>query len=106
MFYIIFNVTVKPECSITQLEMDGKLHLTCSAKANPSEVDFLWRIKDENGTIEEDIDKRGQQSILTLDSHVENFRTYLCFSNNSVGTGIPCERDITGIIKYFFYLLH
>lgn len=76
--------------------MDGKLILTCSAKANPPDVGFAWRIKNENYTIEENIENKGHQSILTLDSYVENFRTYLCFANNTVGTGIPCERDVTG----------
>ncbi|XP_049814950.1 hemicentin-1 isoform X1 [Schistocerca nitens] len=90
------NVLYKPECAITQAEMDGKLVLTCSTSANPPEVDFTWRIKNENDTIEENVEKKGQSSILTLESYVENFRTYLCFANNSVGVGIPCERDVTG----------
>lgn len=98
-FEITFSfliLTDKPECAITQAEMDGKLILTCSTSANPPEVDFTWRIKNENDTIEENVEKKGQSSILTLESYVENFRTYLCFANNSVGVGIPCERDVTG----------
>ncbi|XP_067007165.1 nephrin isoform X1 [Anabrus simplex] len=90
------NVLYKPECGITQTEMDGKLVLTCTANANPPEVDFTWRIKNENDTIEENVEKKGHQSQLTLESYVENFRTYLCFANNSVGVSIPCERDVTG----------
>ncbi|XP_039278812.1 uncharacterized protein LOC111055569 [Nilaparvata lugens] len=89
------NVLYKPECGITQSEMDGKLVLICTAHANPTEVDFTWRIKNENETIEENIEKRGLQSFLTLETRVENFRTYLCFTNNSVGMSIPCERDVT-----------
>jgi hypothetical protein len=30
-----------------------------------------------------------------LDSHVENFRTYVCVANNSEGPSVPCERDVT-----------
>ncbi|CAB3363001.1 Hypothetical predicted protein [Cloeon dipterum] len=89
------NVLHKPECAITQREMEGKLVLICNASANPTDVDFTWKIKNENETIEENVETRGLVSILTLESRVENFRTYLCFANNSVGMSIPCERDIT-----------
>nr|CAD7590846.1 unnamed protein product [Timema genevievae] len=89
------NVLYKPQCGITQSDQDGKLVLVCTADANPTDVDFTWRIKNENDTIEENIEKRGLQSFLTLDTYVETFRTYLCFANNSVGMSIPCERDVT-----------
>ncbi|XP_059487909.1 uncharacterized protein LOC132203822 isoform X10 [Neocloeon triangulifer] len=89
------NVLHKPECAITQREVHGKLVLICNASANPTEVDFTWKIKNENETIEENIETNGLTSMLTLESRVENFRTYLCFANNSVGMSIPCERDIT-----------
>ncbi|RZF42221.1 hypothetical protein LSTR_LSTR004370 [Laodelphax striatellus] len=95
------NVLYKPECGITQSEMDGKLVLICTAHANPTEVDFTWRIKNENETIEENIEKKGLQSFLTLETRVENFRTYLCFTNNSVGMSIPCERDVTGNVAWW-----
>ncbi|KAJ9592942.1 hypothetical protein L9F63_015402 [Diploptera punctata] len=58
------NVLYKPECGIKQDEVDGKVALICTANANPKEVDFTWRIKNENDTIEENIEKRGLQSIL------------------------------------------
>ncbi|XP_075211633.1 neuromusculin isoform X7 [Lycorma delicatula] len=95
------NVLYKPECGITQTEKDGKIVLICTAKANPPEVDFTWRIKNENETIEENVEKKGLKSYLTLDTRVENFRTYLCFTNNSVGMSIPCERDVTGNIAWW-----
>jgi hypothetical protein len=88
--------TDKPECAITQREVEGKLVLICNASANPTDVDFMWKIKNENETIEENVETKGLVSILTLESRSENFRTYLCFANNSVGMSIPCERDITG----------
>ncbi|XP_046400692.1 uncharacterized protein LOC124166984 isoform X2 [Ischnura elegans] len=92
------NVLHKPECGITQTEVNGKLVLICRASANPAEVDFFWRIKNgsENETVEENVESGGPlSSILTLETRVENFRTYLCFANNSVGMSIPCERDVT-----------
>ncbi|XP_071450004.1 uncharacterized protein nrm [Hetaerina americana] len=92
------NVLHKPECGITQTEVNGKLVLICRASANPGEVDFFWRIKNgsENETVEENVESGGPlSSILTLETRVENFRTYLCFANNSVGMSIPCERDVT-----------
>lgn len=68
----------------------------CTASANPTEVDFTWKVKNENETIEENVEKVGLQSFLTLETRVENFRTYVCVANNSVGPSIACERDVTG----------
>ncbi|GLG96061.1 Protein turtle [Gryllus bimaculatus] len=93
---ITINVQYKPECGISQSESDGKLVLTCTATANPPEVDFVWHIKGENESIEENVLKKGYQSQLILESYVENFRTYICVANNSIGTSIQCERDVTG----------
>ncbi|KAK6619008.1 hypothetical protein RUM44_003390 [Polyplax serrata] len=90
------NVLFKPECAITQTEQNGKQVLICTAHANPTEVNFMWKIKNENETVEDLIEDKGLQSFLTLESRIENFRTYLCFANNSVGMSIPCERDVTG----------
>ncbi|XP_021920979.1 uncharacterized protein LOC110830403 [Zootermopsis nevadensis] len=95
------NVLYKPECGITQSGVDGKLALICEAHANPKEVDFTWRIKNENDTLEENIEKKGLQSTLLLDSHVENFRTYVCVANNSEGPSLPCERDVTFEISWW-----
>ncbi|XP_046675860.1 hemicentin-2-like isoform X7 [Homalodisca vitripennis] len=96
-----FNVLYKPECGITQSEMGGKVVLICTATANPAEVDFTWKVKNENETIEENVNKVGLQSFLTLETRVENVRTYLCYANNSVGSSIPCERDVTGNIGWW-----
>ncbi|CAH0389720.1 unnamed protein product [Bemisia tabaci] len=91
------NVMYKPECDIFKSEVDGKVVLYCNAHANPSEVDFTWKIKNENESISENVEKKGLQSILTLETRVENFRTYLCYVNNSVGMlTIPCEVDVSG----------
>lgn len=90
----------KPECSITKTEIDNKHVLTCTAMANPKIVDFTWRIKGENDTLENNIEKKVGKSFLTLDSRDENFRTYFCYANNSVGVSIPCELDVTGKFNY------
>lgn len=95
------NVLFKPECGIIKKEVDGKLSLECSVIANPQDVDFTWKIKNENETIEEHIEKGHLQSILTLETRVENFRTYLCFANNSVGVSIPCEMDVSGSMSWW-----
>ncbi|KAG8232214.1 hypothetical protein J437_LFUL010516, partial [Ladona fulva] len=98
------NVLHKPECGITQTEVKGKLVLICRASANPEEVDFFWRIKNgsENETVEENVESVGPlSSVLTLETRVENFRTYLCFANNSVGMSIPCERDVTVSLSWW-----
>ncbi|XP_054282603.1 hemicentin-1-like isoform X4 [Macrosteles quadrilineatus] len=99
-----FNVLYKPECGITQTEVSGKMVLICTATANPADVDFTWKVKNENETIEDNIEKVGLQSFLTLETRVENFRTYLCVANNSVGSSIPCERDVTGNISWWHRL--
>ncbi|XP_069698098.1 hemicentin-2 isoform X6 [Periplaneta americana] len=91
----LINVLYKPECGITQGDVDGKLALICTAHANPKEVDFTWRIKSENYTLDDNIEKKGLQSILILDNRVEQFRTYVCIANNSEGASVPCERDVT-----------
>ncbi|XP_024084209.1 hemicentin-1 isoform X5 [Cimex lectularius] len=98
---IFINVLYRPECGITKKEVEGKLVLICQALANPAEVDFTWKIKNENETIEDNIEKNGLQSLLTLETRVESFRTYLCFANNSVGMSIPCEMDVTGSISWW-----
>lgn len=99
LIFFCFPISDRPECGITKKEVDGKLVLVCQAHANPPEVDFSWKIKNENETIEDNIEKSGLQSLLTLETRVENFRTYLCFANNSVGMSIPCEMDVTGKIN-------
>uniref|UniRef100_A0A1B6E6D7 Ig-like domain-containing protein n=1 Tax=Clastoptera arizonana TaxID=38151 RepID=A0A1B6E6D7_9HEMI len=98
------NVLYKPECGITQTEQGGKLVLECTVVANPQDVDFTWKIKNENETLEENIVKDGLRSFLTLETRVENFRTYLCFANNSVGMSIACERDVTGHVGWWMKL--
>jgi len=86
----------KPECGISQQEVNGRVTLICRVHANPPNVTFLWRIKGDNDTIEEGVELRGMESYLTLESGVDSFSTYLCFAKNSVGMSIPCERDVQG----------
>lgn len=88
----------KPECAITQTDIDGNPALICTANANPKEVTFTWRVKGLNETPDDmnSIRQHGLQSYLILDSGVDQFRTYLCYANNSVGVSIPCERDVAG----------
>lgn len=94
------NVMYKPECGITQSEIDGFQVLICTANANPTEVTFTWKIKNDNDSLtDEVIRQHGLQSHLRLSTSVGQFRTYLCFANNSVGISIPCERDVTGPIS-------
>lgn len=92
------NFPDKPECGITQTELDGSPALVCTAHANPKEVTFTWRVKGLNETPDDinNIQQHGMQSYLILDSGVDTFRTYLCYANNSVGISIPCERDVAG----------
>ncbi|CAB0012723.1 unnamed protein product [Nesidiocoris tenuis] len=99
---VYIKVDDRPECGIIKKEVDGKLVLVCTAQANPAEVDFAWKIKNENETVEDNIEKKGMQSILTLETRVENFRTYLCYPNNSVGvTKKPCEVDVSGTVSWW-----
>lgn len=99
-----FFPPVKPECGITQTESSGRQVLICTAHANPGQVDFTWRIKNENETVDDPIENRGLESYLTLESRVDNFRTYLCYANNSVGMSVPCERDVTGVLALIDFL--
>ncbi|XP_077283136.1 nephrin-like [Arctopsyche grandis] len=90
------NVMYKPECGITQTEIEGYQVLVCTANANPKEVSFTWRLKNENDSFgaAEQVRQRGYQSILKLDPAAQAFRTYLCVASNQVGSSIPCERDV------------
>lgn len=83
--------------------IDGYDVLVCSVKAIPEEVDFVWSINGDNDTVDEEMIKsKGLQSILTLDSGVEEKRTYSCVANNSVGVSFACERDVNGKFGFVF----
>nr|XP_023026368.1 titin-like [Leptinotarsa decemlineata] len=92
-----------PECSITTVDRDGNPSLVCTAQANPSDVSFVWRVRELNETFIEtnNIIQEGLKSFLLLDSSVDNFRTYLCYANNSIGVGVPCERDVAGNLSWW-----
>ncbi|XP_044729273.1 hemicentin-1 [Chrysoperla carnea] len=91
----VLKVLYKPECQISQTVIDGNDVLVCSVKAEPEEVDFQWKINGGNETVDDELVKNEKlRSILTLDSSVEEKRTYLCYANNSVGTSFACERDV------------
>lgn len=88
---------VLPSCKL-ELEMyGGVLSLACTATANPQDVTFRFQVKGENETTidSSQISHEGLKGYLQLDADTD--RTYQCFVNNSVGTGIPCERDVTGM---------
>lgn len=85
----------KPECQIEQNEDDGYIVLTCEALANPEEVTFGWHRV--NATVlDEDVTSNGLISQVRLDPSPDNFGTYYCYVNNSIGAGQPCEIDVQG----------
>ena len=93
-----FDVLYTPECKILQGESEGQITLTCEAVANPSEVTFNW-IKGGNQsvTVTEFSTSDGLKSYLNLDPLEENFGTYYCTVNNSIGVGTPCELEVQGV---------
>ncbi|XP_052742760.1 uncharacterized protein LOC112046705 isoform X2 [Bicyclus anynana] len=94
---VFLDVMFIPECGIKQVELDGQPHLLCTATANPSEVSFTWKLKNDNDSLTtEEIWQDGAQSYLRLSSSVDVYRTYLCYANNSVGKSRECERDVIG----------
>ncbi|XP_047541252.1 uncharacterized protein LOC125074070 isoform X1 [Vanessa atalanta] len=94
---VLLDVMFIPECGIKQIEMDGDQVLVCTAHANPSEVSFSWKLKNDNDSLsDEKIWQSGPQSFLRLSARVSVYRTYLCVANNSVGVSRPCERDVMG----------
>ncbi|XP_060807894.1 hemicentin-1 [Amyelois transitella] len=99
---VYLDVLFVPECGIKQIEMDGDQVLVCTAHANPEDVSFLWKLKNDNDSLtDERIWQDGPQSFLRLSTSVEVYRTYLCFANNSVGTSRQCERDVMGRVPWW-----
>ncbi len=98
---MIHKFLVKPECSITLREMEGKTRLMCEAKANPKLVDFTWMLN--NTTLSKDIVHMGLQSILTIDGPPPTNGVYYCYVNNTVGLATPCEINVEG--EPFLFLL-
>ncbi|XP_059047752.1 hemicentin-1 isoform X2 [Achroia grisella] len=99
---VFLDVMFVPECGIKQIELDGEQVLVCTAHANPSEVLFSWRLKNDNDSLtDEKIWQVGAQSYLRLSTSVEVYRTYLCFANNTVGTSRQCERDVMGRVPWW-----
>ncbi|XP_013145692.1 PREDICTED: uncharacterized protein LOC106108902 isoform X4 [Papilio polytes] len=99
---LYLDVLFVPECGIKQIEKDGEQLLVCTAHANPAEVSFSWRLKEENDSLAEEPARgeeaswqRGLQSFLRLRA-VPRYRTYQCRANNSVGVSEPCERGVPG----------
>ncbi|XP_028027603.1 hemicentin-1 isoform X4 [Bombyx mandarina] len=99
---VLLDVLYIPECGIQQTNIDGEQVLVCSAKANPAEVSFMWKLKNDNDSLtDEKIWQAGTQSYLRLSPGVDVYRTYLCFANNSVGVSRPCERDVMANLENF-----
>lgn len=93
------NFSVAPECSITRKEEGDDMLLVCVVEANPGEVDFMWML--ENRTYTENVKTSGLSSSITLIASPDNFGTYKCYANNSIGMSAACERYINS--KTFSY---
>ncbi|XP_050579366.1 hemicentin-1 isoform X4 [Bombus affinis] len=91
---MVMNVQFKPECHVERERIDGEDYVVCSATANPKETDFVWSLKSDNDTLEQNAEMRNGKSYIRLDTSVTNFRTYVCVANNSIGHSNPCDRDV------------
>nr|XP_053621027.1 uncharacterized protein LOC128681264 isoform X2 [Plodia interpunctella] len=99
---VFLDVLFVPECGIKQIELEGEQVLVCTAHANPEDVSFSWKLKNDNDSLtDEKIWQVGPQSYLRLSTSVDVYRTYLCFANNSVGTSRQCERDVMGRVPWW-----
>ena len=98
--FYIFLRTDKPECNIKQSEDDGAILLTCESSANPEDVTFAW-FRGNESLVDAEVNNVGLVSVLTPEASAENFGTYYCYVNNSVGAGEPCEIDLQGTQEKF-----
>ena len=83
-----------------QIENEDEIQLSCEAQSNPVEgVTFGWIRTGGNQSkhLTSGIENVGLTSFLTLNLHEDNFGTYICQANNSLGAGIPCEIEVQGI---------
>ena len=90
----------KPECTIHQENYEDEIRLTCNALANPEDVVFDWSRGGGNKSVQVllgSFTQEGLSSVLTLNAVEENFGTYYCHVNNSLGAGLPCELDVQGL---------
>ncbi|XP_071872880.1 neuromusculin isoform X8 [Bombus fervidus] len=101
---MVMNVQFKPECHVERERIDGEDYVVCSATANPKETDFVWSLKSDNDTLEQNAEMRNGKSYIRLDTSVTNFRTYVCVANNSIGHSNPCDRDVPGHIPWWHQL--
>ncbi|XP_076474144.1 neuromusculin isoform X1 [Bombus vancouverensis nearcticus] len=101
---MVMNVQFKPECHVERERIDGEDYVVCSATANPKETDFVWSLKSDNDTLEQNAEMRNGKSYIRLDASVTNFRTYVCVANNSIGHSNPCDRDVPGHIPWWHQL--
>jgi hypothetical protein len=83
----------KPECVITQTEDSGDILLTCVSTANPNIVNFGWKRGNETLT---EFTTEGPLSHLRVGASEDNFGIYVCYVDNSIGAGVPCEADVQG----------
>lgn len=76
----------------------------CSAIANPEDVTFAWKIVEDNYTEDATATfETGLNSYLVLDRSFHMLRTYICYTNNSVGESTPCEIEVPGESRYFYF---
>lgn len=82
--------------------VDGQPALLCSAIANPEDVTFVWKKLEDNYTDDAAATfEKGLNSYLVLDRSFHMLRTYICYTNNSVGEGAPCEIQVPGELMVF-----
>lgn len=80
--------------------MDGHQALICSAIANPDDVTFVWKKLEDNYTEDAKPSMETKlKSYVVLDRSFHMLRTYICYTNNSVGESVPCEIQVPGELK-------
>ena len=67
------------------------------ADSNPAEVVFAWTRGGNQSIQLTDFETDGLKSVIKLSLLEENFGTYYCQANNSMGAGPICEIDVQGI---------
>ncbi|KAJ8948368.1 hypothetical protein NQ318_019353 [Aromia moschata] len=95
------NINNAPECFISAIKKESPPALECRVRANPRKVTFTWKVKEHNetfavssNTVEEGENGEDIKDYLYLESSADSSKTYYCYTNNSVGFGIPCTIDV------------
>ncbi|KAK2579264.1 hypothetical protein KPH14_008224 [Odynerus spinipes] len=99
---VVVNVQFKPECHIQQERLKDKDYISCSAIANPGEINFTWFVENDNETVEPESEIRDGISYVLVDTSITKFQTYVCIANNSIGQSTACELNITGDVPWWY----